>query len=80
MRNVRETDSGPFLTLGSSSDQYDSVHNDKWRAGEAIRVTLGDCPVPAPTERPENSHYFAGQLQANIPFIPSDIKVDSICQ
>jgi len=51
--------------------------------GEQVKlsgVTLGDGPVLAPTERPETSHHFAGQLQANIPFIPSDIKVDSICQ
>jgi len=52
--------------------------------GEQVKlsgVTLGDSPIPEPNERPEISHYFAeGQLQANIPFNPSDIKVERICQ
>jgi hypothetical protein len=47
---------------------------------ELSGVAVCGGPVLAPTERPEISHHFAGQLQANIPFIPSDIKVDSICQ
>ena len=44
--------------------------------GEQVKlsgVAVGHGPVPAPTERPEISHHFAGQLQANIPFILSDI-------
>jgi hypothetical protein len=49
--------------------------------GEQVKLsvaTFSHGPVQAPTERPETSHHFAGQLQANVPFIPSDIKVDSI--
>jgi len=51
--------------------------------GEQMKLSAADVcdgPVPAPTKRPEISHHFVGQLKGNIPFIPSDIKVDNICQ
>jgi len=74
-RLTERSHSNAWLCLLVSTTLFTMINGEQ---AKLPGVTLGEVPVPSPTERPETSHYFAGQLQANIPFILSDIKVDSI--